>query len=582
MRVTGFVLVLMLAFIGIAAAEKVKTNQEAKLFSHPGEQGTVLLHLKEGQVMTLLGEEGRWLKVRVQGRTGFIPRSKVDMPDKDEIARNTRRRPFVDGRSTKRGWTGGEGPDDRVGADALGETGTKASGGGGGGDDDDDDKKPAKKPATKAAAKGDDDDDDDAKKPVAKKPVAKAPAKGDDDDDDDAKKPAAKKPVAKAPAKAAAKSGDDDDDDDAKKPAAKKPVAKVAAKGDDDDDDAKKPAAKGTSDDKEVPDDLAAPKRRMVHITAKLKVYEERDAKSQVAFTANPDESLYYSDSKGDWTMIENDDGDAGWALSSSVEVDGGGGPDDRVRTIALDANLGMTLISQAMHTAGSTLTGANQVPDSYTIKASAATIAIGAGILVPAGHHWYLGGQGTYAGSKTVGGGIVYMSSDTGFTIHDINLRALAAYDFHRASGILLMAHLGFRYRAYLVDDYADAAKNTAKVPQETLKAPTLGVALAIPLLTPKLGLEVALDTILFGSSIAQTQGYEDGASPSMTDYELSAHIVYRWRPDFFFAGAYDFDYGSYNFGGPASESIRGHTGTDVTRTDMLHMLTVGVIKGF
>ena len=35
--------------------------------------------------MTLLSEEGRWLKVRVQGRTEFVPRSKVDMPDNTEI-----------------------------------------------------------------------------------------------------------------------------------------------------------------------------------------------------------------------------------------------------------------------------------------------------------------------------------------------------------------------------------------------------------------------------------------------------------------------------------------------------------------
>ena len=121
--------------------------------------------------MTLLSEEGRWLKVRVQGRTGFVPRSKVDMPDNAELARNTRRRPFVDGRGTKRGFDSSAGPDDRVGADALGETSTKD-----------------------ASSKGGDDDDDTAKKPVPKKTaVAKKPAsKGDDDDDDDtAKKPAA-------------------------------------------------------------------------------------------------------------------------------------------------------------------------------------------------------------------------------------------------------------------------------------------------------------------------------------------------------------------------------------------------------
>src|ERR1041384_2876653 len=84
-------------------AEKVKSNQSTKLYSRAGEQAPVILTVKSGQTMTLLAKDGRWIKVRVSGRTGWIPRSKVDLPEGDEeIARNTRRRPFVDGRSTKR------------------------------------------------------------------------------------------------------------------------------------------------------------------------------------------------------------------------------------------------------------------------------------------------------------------------------------------------------------------------------------------------------------------------------------------------------------------------------------------------
>ena len=126
---------LLVLLIGVAAApglghaEKVRTNQSAKVYNRPGEQGKVLVKLKEGQAMTVLAKEGRWLKVRVSGRTGYIPRSKVDMPDDDEIARNTRRRPFVDGRGTKRGFGGDDrAPEDRVGADATGETAPSGSG----------------------------------------------------------------------------------------------------------------------------------------------------------------------------------------------------------------------------------------------------------------------------------------------------------------------------------------------------------------------------------------------------------------------------------------------------------------------
>src|SRR5215470_20402673 len=117
------VLVLgVLAWPSAARAEKVKTNQSAKLYTRAGEQSPVLLKLKSGQSMTVLAKDGRWIKVRVSGRTGWVPRSKVDLPDDDEeIARNTRRRPFVDGRGTKRGFGGESGPDDRIGADATGD-----------------------------------------------------------------------------------------------------------------------------------------------------------------------------------------------------------------------------------------------------------------------------------------------------------------------------------------------------------------------------------------------------------------------------------------------------------------------------
>src|SRR5215468_12474708 len=185
-----------LAWSRPADAEKVKTNQTAKLYSRAGEQSPVILKLKSGQTMTVLAKDGRWIKVRVSGRTGWIPRSKVDMPDDDEeLARNTRRRPFVDGRGTKRGFTGDAGPDDRVGADATGA-----------GDDD-----APSKPSKTAARDADDD-----------KPAKKKPSRSDDDEDDDSGK-------TKGKTRGDAKDKDDGDassDDDAKEPT--RPTAHVA------------------------------------------------------------------------------------------------------------------------------------------------------------------------------------------------------------------------------------------------------------------------------------------------------------------------------------------------------------------
>src|SRR5678815_418343 len=153
------VLILGLAWSRPADAEKVKTNQTTKLYSRAGEQSPVILKLKPGQTMTVLAKDGRWIKVRVSGRTGWIPRSKVDLPnDDEEIARNTRRRPFVDGRGTKRGFGGEGGPDDRIGADATGD-----------GDD-------APRPSGKVARS------DDGDRPARKK------SRGDDEEDRPARK----------------------------------------------------------------------------------------------------------------------------------------------------------------------------------------------------------------------------------------------------------------------------------------------------------------------------------------------------------------------------------------------------------
>ena len=477
----GLIFVLAIATgSSTASAEKVKTNQDTKVLNHPGEQGKVIVKVKSGQNMTVLAKEGRWLKVRVSGRTGYVPRSKVDMADGDEIVRNTRRRPFVDGRGTKRGFGTAEGPDDRVGADATGD-GDKDSDSG---DDDDKPKKTAKKPA-----KDKDDDDDDKPKKTAKKPAK------DDDDDDKPKK------TAKKPAK------DKDDDDDKPKKGAKKP-----AKDKDDDD-----VVVDDDDDKtdDNAEDAPAEKRPTAHVSAKTKIYSERDKTSEVAFTAKPADVLYPTDSKGKWTMVETEEGDPGWILTSSLEVDddsGEGGP-ARKREIGLTARAGVSFMQQGMRGTGSPATATTGFnPDNYNIGTSAATISLGGRITFPYDKNYVLGVEASLDYASTVFGGIHVTvgttTADTGISVADYNLRGLAGYDFHKKNGMVLFGRLGIRYRNFAVDGYNDPTKNPAQIPQEVLEAPTLGAALVIPRLTDKLDLQVSLDTILVGASVSQTAG--------------------------------------------------------------------------
>jgi hypothetical protein len=545
-------------------AEKVKTTQATKLYSHPGEHGAVLLKVKSGQNMTVIGHEGRWLKVRVQGHTGFIPRSKVDMPDDDEIVRNTRRRPFVDGRSTKRGFGGGDqGPDDRVGGDATGDVASSAASDDTG-DDDDPPKKAspklkADKPRQKAKDQGDEDDDD--------KPKAKAKHKGDDDDD---------KPKAKAKPK--------DDDDD-------KPKAKAKPKDDDDDDD-DKPKAKAKHTDDDEPDDSKTGEpsdddnRPRAHVSEKTEVLAERDKESDTQFVAKPGDVLYPEEAKGKWTFVSNDDGDAGWLLTSSLEDDGGGGSRSK-RTFDVRLRTGLTFIQQGMRSTGSTIMGQGFNPDNYNLGTSALTLSLAGSYYRPYGKDYLIGGEASYTYAKTVFGGVFadvdgpggMPGVNIGLALHQVDLRLAFGKDFHRPSGLALFARLGYRYQGFLIDNVNSATANPAKLPSEVLQAPTVGAMLQIPRLTDKLGLRVAADAVVAGASLTQTKGLEDGKSPSAKMYCLGAVVTYAWKKGWDLQGSYELDLTSIDFGAPVAGNLRGHTGTDVSRSDNFSIVTAGLV---
>ncbi|HEY5950811.1 MAG TPA: SH3 domain-containing protein [Kofleriaceae bacterium] len=544
MRVSALILLVVLGTVGVASAEKVKTNQSTKLFAGPGEQKKVLLKVKSGQNMTLLAQEGRWLKVRVQGRTGYVPRSKVDMADDGEIARNTRRRPFVDGRSRRRGFGGEAGPDDRVGADALGEGQDE----GGGGDDEEEADEPKKPKKTAKASKVSEDDEEETKKPE-KKPAKAAKAKpADDEEEDEPKK--------------SAKASEDEDEDEPKK-------------GGDEAD-----------SDEEVVDD-EADKRATARVAKRVSVYSEADTKSDEEFVARPTDVLYPVDSKGKWTQVENAEGDLGWVETEYLDTgDGGGGT--RKRTIDVSARMGLMFIQQGMRTQGSTNL---KVPDNYNINTSSVTLSLGGGIAMPFKKKYILGGEATYDYANTLFGGVFYDPDgkdgpmpgvNTKLTLHNINVRGMAGIDLKKKSGMAFFGRLGYRYQSYLVAGYSDPAKNPGKIPQEIVKAPTLGAAMIMPKLTNKIGLRVSLDAILFAASISQTKGLEDGSAPTLKAVVFGTGVTYKWKKSMDLQATYDLRYMGIDFGPPLATSTRGHMGTNITRTDFFHMVTFGVAKPF
>src|SRR5207244_1018376 len=124
--------------------------------------------------------------------------------------------------------------------------------------------------------------------------------------------------------KASKSSGDDDDDSG-------------SSKGGDDGE------PKVTDDDKDG--DSAEESRPTARVNEKTVVYSERDKESDQAFVAKPSMTLYPTETKGKWTLVETDDGDSGWLLTSQIDVDEGGGGGARKREIDVRARLGVTFM---------------------------------------------------------------------------------------------------------------------------------------------------------------------------------------------------------------------------------------------
>jgi hypothetical protein len=547
MRVVALIFVATMSFFvaspGQAFAEKVKTNQSTKLFARPGEQAKVLLTVKSGQNMTLLSKDGRWLKVRVNGRTGYVPRSKVDMADDGEIARNTRRRPFVDGRSKRRGF-GGDAPDDRVGADATGE----------GQDDADAEEDEPKKVAKKESDDEDEDSDDEDEKPAKKAPEKKVA------------KVETKKPAAKEADDEDEDEGADEEDEEEENPLPKKTAAKEA-------------------EDEEEED--KEPSKARARVSKKQKVFEDPDAESEDLFIARPTDTLFALETKGSWTKVENSEGDAGWIQTSDLEIEGGGGGGGGFgkKQLNVRARMGLMFIQQGMRTQGSMTP---KWPDNYNLGVSSVMLSIGGGILVPRGNKLF-GAEVTYDYAKTALGGVYFDNKDDmvpatniGLTFHNINARLVAGIDFKKKSGMALFARLGYHYQGYLVTDVTSMTANPAKLPSETVKAPTIGAALSLPSFTQKIGLRFDLDAIIFGATVNQTLGLQDGTSPSVKAVDAGLTATYHWKKGLDLQAAYNLHYMGIDFGAPLASSTRGHMGTDVARTDIFHMISLGIAKPF
>lgn len=517
-----------------ARADEVRTTHTTKIMKRPGEQSPVVIRVSAGHEMSVLEEQGRWIKVRVEGHTGWVTRTSVESTaEAREVQRNTRRRPFVDGRSLRRGWSG-DAPDDRVGEDATAT-------------DDGDDR----------AAKSDDDDGDEAPRPKKKVAAKKIKVRhADDADADDADA--------------------DDGDEVAAKPAKHAKHAKKHARSDDDDAGDDDASSDSSDDDDQAAAEEKAPEKKMVVVTADEVDLRAKPSKhGKAVLTVGKGDRLAFVDTSDDgkWMEVENEDGDSGWIRAKDVAADG-----RKDRVIGLDARLGFASIGESFKSNG---TGGLA---NYNLGSAAVAVALAGGVDWKYGPNYRIGADLSYAMGKATPG-VRYndgtTSADIGFTTHDVDARLKVGYDLHSPKGTILWGRLGYHYGMFSVDNVGDLTKNLAHLPSEILSGPTVGFAMEMPKLGEKIGARASAD-LLYPGTRSQTKGLEDGAASKTMAAWLGAIVSYQWKTDLTLDAGYRLGYASTQWAGAATGSMRGTNATTAARTDLSHVLTVGLAKSF
>lgn len=511
-------------FEGTADAETVEARNAADVFATPGEQARVVTRVRAGKEMTVLQTKNRWLKVRVNGRTGWITRSNVTTVELSEPApRAKRRRPFVEGRSTRRG-SRGKGPSDRIGADVTGDDEVEA-------DDDDDDARLKRE----------------RKRARIKRKKAQAREADDevlDEDDDEAL--------------ASGEEADDDDD---------------GAKADDDDD--------GDDDEDKEEDEDKEPEREYVVVkVASAKIYEEASTKSEALDSASEGSKLFVVERDGKWIKVEDDNGNEGWVKASKVEDGGDSGPGYKWEKFAkrARANLGYASLTQNFTSNGTT-------DPSYKLSSAAAVLAVGGDVLYDYSPTYLIGGDIGYR-LQIASPGIRYSDGENsvniGYKVHQIDLGVRGGYKLSKKTGMAAYGRLGYHYERFGINNVSDFEKNLAYLPSEILQGPTIGGIFEMPKLTEKFALRAGFDYLKFLASRKQTVNLEDGSTASPSALWLNLGTVYDWKADWKITGDYQFTYAKTDWSGTVEGSMRPQQATSASRKDSLHLLMIGLGRAF
>ncbi|MCG8424662.1 MAG: SH3 domain-containing protein [Proteobacteria bacterium] len=470
-----------------ANAETRTTTKKTKVYKRQGESSPVLVQVPARVAVKIIKSDGRWVKVRYKGRTGWMTRTSLTATRSARTrTRVNRRSPFVTGRSKRRGWATAA-PRDRVGGDVVDM------------EEDEDDSDFLEEEDADAEAEELDEEGDDEE--------LLEEDDGDMLEEDDGEV----RTAAKSKRKKKKRKNDDDFDDD-------------------DDGDTKKKKNKANT---------------VQVIVEEAGVYKKKSRRSGTVMRVDEGMELTVlrTSKSGKWLRVRGSSGGVGWIHVSKVSKPAYQYPKMLRRGIA---RLGYTLLSQEYRPQGQQ--GYNISSPAATLLVGGELLYRYKPKYMVGVDLSYRGSRAS-PGIRVEQQG--QAAVDIGFTTHEINLGVLGGYNFQHPTGLVVYGRLGYHYGFFGVHDVEDTAQNPVGLPSEALQGLTLGVRADVPQIREKMGFDVGLNLIALAASRKQTEMLEYGAFDGTLVVWLTGNFVYRWKPNLDIEAGYRLNYANSDWNG-------------------------------
>jgi uncharacterized protein YgiM (DUF1202 family) len=523
-RRTVFLRCLLVAAIAVlmgagpARADSVKARRTARVYVKPGERSKVTTTVRAGKSMAVLGRKGRWLKVRVNGRVGWIVRTNIQSSQaREKKERTTRKRAFVSGRSKSRDLRRQSAPKDRYGLDAVS----------------DEDAAVTEDRSARSRDSGESRRPKKVRKP--KKPKKKSRARDEDEDED----------------------VDFDDD----------------LEGADDGDGGGEDWVSGQEAvvalaelDLLEEQSLDADDVGFAVEGETLKVLE-RDGDWVRVETAEGDAG---------WVEAErvrgSGSGGSGGSAGSSYQREG----------TAIDgfASFGYAAFAQSFRSDSAQFFGNYDISSAAMAFSLAGELIHDYSEKYVLGGELGFDFAISTPGIRVAEGDQVADTGFRVFDLDLIGKGGYKVHEPTGAVAFARLGYRYQAFQIVDVNDIG--GNNLASLPSEALKGVVVGAELAVPRVTKKIAARLVIDTMLLLASRSQTSGLEDGLDSSAKAIAIGAVGSYQWKPNLEILGGYNYGWASTSWSGRADGSMRKHDATTAERTDTAHIFTVGAQRAF